>query len=139
MVLVPRLPVNHTFPSKASGKILLQPGSQKYPSIISLALWALDTRLPIEGPAWVPLAPLESSTGLLCSVCSLPYWLELMNMLPSSSMFRRSPSPILLNTTSDLLNFVAQGLASATSSFLILPPQGCIALTTVDLGSVWLY
>lgn len=26
-----------------------------------------------------------------------------------------------------------------TSSFLDLPPQGCIALTTVHLGSVWLY
>lgn len=49
------------------------------------------------------------------------------------------PPPTLFVTSSDLLEFVAQDPAPATSSFLALPPEGWVDLTTVQLGSVWLY
>lgn len=105
---------------KPLGKCCCSRAPQEYPSSISLALWAFDIRLPIEGLAWVPLEPSEPSTGSLRSVCSLPYWLDLVNRLPSSYMTRGSPSPhpplILLITNSDLL----QGLARVLSSFLAL-------------------
>lgn len=103
MPLVPRIPAAH---------ILLSEAPREYPSTISLALWAFDTRLPVEGLAWVTVF----SVLLALLAGSAEHAVILLH-----DQREPQPLPIRLITNSDLLRFVAISLAPAPSSLLALP------------------
>ena len=94
------------------GKFCCSQAPQEYPSAISLDLWAFDTRLPVEGLAWVTVF----SVLLALLAGSAEHAVILLHDQRESQ-----PLPIWLITNRNLLRFVAIGLAPAPSSLLALP------------------